>query len=250
MCANYHPVTRMDRMLAFFGVERLGDELPQEVFPTGLAPFIRRAEDGSGHKRVDAGAFGLLPFFAKEIAYGRRTYNARSETVATLPSFRDAWKRGQRCIVPAEAIFEPCWETGRAVRWRIAQDADVPMAIAGLYTRWRHPDGHEMFSFAMLTVNADGHPVMQRFHRPEDEKRMVVILDPSDQDHWLACSPDEARACFRPWMGPLRAEPAPLTRVVRARAPTADTAPDGAVPPQVRKARPRPRSGPSTGDLF
>ncbi|MBL8301786.1 MAG: SOS response-associated peptidase [Ideonella sp.] len=239
MCANYQPVTRMDRMLTYFGVERARDELPQEVFPTGLAPFIRRAEDGSGNKRVDDGAFGLLPFFAKEVAYGRRTYNARSETVATLPSFRDAWKRGQRCIVPAEAIFEPNWETGQAVRWRISQDGEVPMAIAGLYTRWRHPDGHELFSFAMLTVNADGHPVMQRFHKPDDEKRMVVILDPAEQDRWLACTPAEAVAFFRPWMGPLRAEPAPLVRPPRAAAP-------GALP----KAQPRPGAGPQTGSLF
>lgn len=243
MCANYQPVTRMDRMLAFFGVERGREELPQEVFPTGLAPFIRLAEDGSGHKRLDEGAFGLLPAFAKELAYGRRTYNARSETVATLPSFRDAWRRGQRCIVPAEAIFEPNWETGRAVRWRIAQEADVPMAIAGIYTRWRQPDGGELFSFAMLTVNADGHPVMQRFHKPGDEKRMVVILDPADQDRWLACTPAEARAWFKPWMGPLRAEPAPLVR--SARSPRPEAAQPG-LPP----ATPKPGAGPQTGSLF
>src|ERR1700712_807147 len=92
MCANYRPVTRMDRMLTFFGVERDRDEVPHDVFPTGLAPFIRRAEDGSGNKVVLDGAFGFLPLFAKEIAYGRKTYNARSETVARLPSFRDAWR--------------------------------------------------------------------------------------------------------------------------------------------------------------
>jgi hypothetical protein len=61
MCSNYRPVTRMDRMLTFFGVERYRDEVPADVFPTGLAPFIRRAEDGSGNKVVADGAFGLLP---------------------------------------------------------------------------------------------------------------------------------------------------------------------------------------------
>jgi len=127
MCSNYEAVSRADRLLSFFGVVRGRDDPTATVFPTGLAPFIRIAEDGSGNRRVDDGAFGLLPSFAKELAYGRRTYNARSETVATLPSFRDAWRRSQRCIVPAESIFEPSYETGKAVRWRILSSVCQPM---------------------------------------------------------------------------------------------------------------------------
>lgn len=232
MCSNYRPVTRMDRMLTFFGVERDRDEVPADVFPTGLAPFIRKAEDGSTNKVVADGAFGLLPYFATELAYGRRTYNARSETVRTLPSFRDAWRRGQRCVVPAEAIFEPNYESGRAVRWRIGQHGDVPMGIAGIYAKWRSPDGRELYSFAMLTVNADDHSLMRRFHKPGEEKRMVVILDPQDYDAWLACSVDEAPRYFKQWQGELIAEPDPLLRPPRTSARV--------VPP------PRPQSG----DLF
>ena len=94
MCSNYRPVTRADRMLTFFGVERARDEPPADVWPTGLAPFIRLAEDGSGNKVADDGIFGLLPHFAAELAYGRRTYNARSETAVsythlTLPTNRE-----------------------------------------------------------------------------------------------------------------------------------------------------------------
>ena len=96
MCSNYETVSRADRLLSFFGVVRKDQEGPILTWPTGLAPFIRLAEDGSGNRRVDDGAFGLLPGFAKELAYGRKTYNARSETVAKLPSFRSAWKKGQR----------------------------------------------------------------------------------------------------------------------------------------------------------
>ena len=213
MCSNYEAVTRADRLLAFFGAARPeGRHSKPEVWPLGMAPFIRLHEDGSGNRVVEDGMFGLLPFFAKELAYGRRTYNARSETVAKLPSFRDAWRHGQRCIVPAEAVYEPCWETGRAVRWRIQQPAAVPLGIAGIYRRWRAPDGEERFTFAMLTVNADGHPVFQRMHRPGDEKRMVVILDPAEYDRWLQCTLDEALAMCRQWHGPLEAYAAPLVR--------------------------------------
>ena len=211
MCANYRPVTRMDRLLAFFGVERApGQPTPPEVWPLGLAPFIRLHEDGSGNKVIEDGIFGLLPHFAKELAYGRRTYNARSETVHQLPSFRDSWERGRRCIIPAEALFEPCYESGKAVRWCVQQPGDVPMGIAGIYRQWRGPDGRMLWTFAMLTVNADGHPVFQRLHAPGEEKRMVTILDPAEYDRWLQCSPLEAKSLFKPWLGPLDAFPAAL----------------------------------------
>lgn len=178
------------------------DDPPTVTFPTGLAPFIRLAEDASGNRRVDDGAFGLLPTFVKELAYGRKTYNARSETVHSLPSFRDAWRRGQRCIVPAEAIFEPKYDAAgkKSERWRIQQPGEVPMGIAGIYTKWRTPEGRDLFSFAMLTVNADGHPVMSQFHKPDDEKRMVVILEPGDYDEWLTSPVLEAPKFFRQWM--------------------------------------------------
>ena len=234
MCSNYRPVTRADRLLTFFGVERERDEPPVDIFPLGLAPIIRLARDGSGRKLCDDGVFGLLPHFATDLAFGRRTYNARAETVASLPSFRHAWAAGQRCIVPAECIFEPEWSTGRAVRWAIEQPGQVPMAIAGLYRSWRAPDGRELLTFAMITVNADSHPVMQRFHRPGEEKRMVALLAEEHYGAWLGGSIEEARRLLRPWPGPLSACPAPLPpRAPRAgsvrtlRPPAPDESPGG-----------------------
>ncbi|MDP3841511.1 MAG: SOS response-associated peptidase family protein [Oxalobacteraceae bacterium] len=204
-----------------------------DIWPLGLAPFIRLAKDGSGNRIVDDGIFGLLPHFA-ELAAGRKTYNARSETVAKLPSFRESWKNRWRCVIPAESFYEPNWESGKAVRWIIQQPGEVPMGIAGIYRKWRHPDGREQFTFAMLTVNADGHPVMQRFHKPEDEKRMVVILDPKDYGDWLSCPVAETPRYFKQWQGPLDAFAAPLP----PRAPKSSS---------VRTARPPP---PDTPELF
>ncbi|AVQ83834.1 SOS response-associated peptidase [Variovorax sp. PMC12] len=237
MCSNYEAVTRADRLLSFFGVVRKGDESPVIAWPTGMAPFIRLAEDGSGNRRVDDGAFGLVPKFAKELTYGRRTYNAKSETVSSLPSFRNAWRLGQRCIVPAEAIFEPYYETADAkpVRWRIQQPGEVPLAIAGIWEKWVDTEtGLDVFSFAMLTVNADGHPVMSRFHKWGDEKRMVVILDPEQYDEWLTCPVASAPKFFKQWMGQLDTYPAPLpprTKKVKPAEPPADN--QTAPPPPV-----------------
>lgn len=224
MCSNYEPVTRADRLLSFFDV--LHKDAPSIVaFPTGLAPFIRLSE--LGKREALDGRFGLLPTWAKEMAFGRKTYNARTETVATLPSYRGPWRKGQRCIIPAETIFEPSYETGKAVRWGIQQPGQVPMGIAGIYESWKNTQtGESEYSFSMLTVNADGHPVMQRFHKPEDEKRMVVILDPKDYDDWLTCSVEEASRYFKQWIGPLDTFAAPLPpRAPRKKAAKKDDPP-------------------------
>jgi putative SOS response-associated peptidase YedK len=214
VCSNYQPVTRTDRLLHYFGVT-LDASKPSieaaEIWPTSFAPFIRLAEAGSGNRVIDSGHFGLLPSFAKEVAFGRKTYNARSETVQQKPSFREAWAKGQRCIVPVEVLYEQNYESGRAERWAVHQEG-VPMGIAGIYSPWIDADGRTRGTFAMLTVNADGHPVYSRFQAPGEEKRMVVILDPRDYDRWLNCTPQEAGAFFRQWRGELRTSPKLLPR--------------------------------------
>ena len=103
-----------------------------------------------------------------------------------------------------------------------------------MYRKWRHPDGRKMFTFATLTVNADGHSVFQRMHRAEDEKRLVVILDPADYGRRLSCPVEEASRFFKQWQGTLEASPQPLP----ARAPKASS---------VRTTRPPAANG---GELF
>jgi len=202
MCSEFDAVTDEQRLLAHFGATYAGEREAKEagrrhVFPTLLAPFIRLHEEGSGNRVIEEGAFGLLPAFAKELAYGRRTYNARSETVHRLPSFREAWTRGWRCVVPIEAEYAPCYETGRAVRWEIRRADSAPLAVAGIFRKWHSPGGKVLWSFAMLTVSAEGHPVHQRMHRPGEEKRMLVILERDEMDDWLTCTVEEARKFFR-----------------------------------------------------
>ena len=194
MCSNYRPVARSDLLLKHFDITRPEGELPIDCYPSYLAPFIRRNSHSTDYRRECLnGQFGLIPHWAKDLTMGKRMYNARSETVAEKPSFRDAWRSGQRCIVPAECIYEPCYETGKSVWWRIGLKGWTPFGIAGVWAkRVDRATGHATFSFTMLTVNADEHTLMKRFHKPRDEKRMVVILDESDYDHWLDCPINEA----------------------------------------------------------
>ncbi|RYF67203.1 MAG: SOS response-associated peptidase [Comamonadaceae bacterium] len=209
MCSNYVSVSSEERLLHFFGVRRADPKQPPEIWPTGLAPFIRKVD---GRRVAETGHYGLLPSFATEVTYGRRTYNARSETVHQLASFRESWRKGWRCVIPAEALFEPYYppEGGKPVRWAITRPGRVPMGVAGIYREWRSPEGELKFSFAMLTVNADAHPFYSRFHKPGDEKRMPIVLREDQYDAWLACEVADAPAFFVTHPGPFDAEPAPL----------------------------------------
>lgn len=174
MCANYRPSTR-EALAAF--------PLP----PPDFAPRLW----------VPA-CFGLIPGWAKDTKITRSTYNARSETVGEKPSFRHAWKHRQLCIIPANSIFEPCYETGKAVRWRIEREDGKPMGLAGIWERSLKDDGRPSWSFSMLTINADNDPVFRRFHKPEDEKRSVVILPDDAWGDWLRCKSEGEAA--RSWL--------------------------------------------------
>jgi len=243
MCANYIPVTRASRLLEFFGVESEIDALDADLFPMGLAPFIRLAPAGTEPTEMarflDTAIFRFVPDFVAKVDWARKTYNARSETVDSRRNYKQAWANGQRCIIPAESIYEPNYESGKSVRWRISRGDGQPMGIAGIYQSWTNPQGEVVFSMAMLTVNADDHPFMKRFHEPGHEKRMVVILEPEDYDNWLRCPVVEAKHFCRQWPGQLVGEPAPLPTRSRATARTRKQ-PDRPLGPDVDP----------TGDLF
>lgn len=180
MCANYRPSSR--EALAAFPLHP-PDFAYGEAYPGSFVPVVTNFAP-----RVWVRAcFGLIPGWAKDTKIARSTYNARSETVAEKPSFRHAWQRGQLCIIPADAIFEPCYETGKAVRWRIEREDGKPMGLAGLWERKLADDGLPSWSMTMLTINADNDPVFRRFHKPGDEKRSVVMLPDDAWGDWLRC---------------------------------------------------------------
>ena len=117
--------------------------------------------------------------------------------MAEKPSFRYAWKNAQHCIIPAAAIYEPDWRTGKAIATRIERADGEPMGIAGLWERWKNPAGETVHSYTMLTVNADDHEFMRNYHRPEDEKRMIVILPKGLYRDWLAAPASDSMEFMR-----------------------------------------------------
>jgi putative SOS response-associated peptidase YedK len=197
MCSNYTP-PKSDGMRRHFGVQNVSEDYKAETYPGYLAPIVRIADDGSGELECVNACFGMVPHWA-ELTLARHTYNARSETVASKPSFRHAFAKRQWCIIPAESFFEPSYESGRAVRWKIARDDGALLGIAGLW-EWRPtggPDDLPLLSFTMLTINAawlqsTGEQVPD-FWRAYPAQHLISEAAPRMSSRTLAPTPKLAR---------------------------------------------------------
>ena len=216
MCSHYQAIKERERYLRHFGVEPPDGPGKLDLWPGYTGAFIRRHRHANvGDEAVPScqalhGLFGLVPHWAEDTKITRYTYNARSETVAEKPSFRDAWRKGQHCIVPAEAFFEPDWSSGKAVATRIERSDGRPMGMAGLWSWWKSPKGELLHSYTLLTINAAEHGLMRQFHKPADEKRMVVVLPSEQYQDWLEAPPQRSMDFLRAFPAELlRAEPAP-----------------------------------------
>ncbi|MFM0007620.1 SOS response-associated peptidase family protein, partial [Paraburkholderia dipogonis] len=94
-------------------------------------PIVRRVNDAF---TTDPATFGIVP--RRHIPDGVKvfdTMNARAESIGQKRSFRSAWTKLQLCLIPTERFYEPDYETGKAVRWRIGLASGEPLAIAGLW---------------------------------------------------------------------------------------------------------------------
>ena len=204
MCNLYGTVDRQTLRTQFFADP--GDrEWDAQVAPLGTGVFLK----GLGVAAV--GQWGMIPAQSPtripRLASGQRmsTNNARRERVATAPTFRAAWARGQRCVIPAESFFEPNWESGKHIPWRFRRADGELLGLAGLWNTWTDKASGEVHeSYTMLTLNADHHPLMNRMHRPDpmrppnmQDKRSVVPITPEDVDAWLTAPPEQAAQLVR-----------------------------------------------------
>ncbi|KWZ42833.1 hypothetical protein WS72_08140 [Burkholderia savannae] len=178
-----------------------------EVYPDYLAPIVAMV-DG----RVEAllAGFGYWPRALQKASIEKAkaerrappimlsTMNVRDDNLGRSPLYGPAWRAGRRCLIPAQWIYEPCYETGRNVWHRIGLSDWRPYCVAGIWRTLKGADGNELHTMAMITVNAEGDLIMSRMHKPGDEKRSVVILRPDDWEEWLSAKNIEAARAMLP----------------------------------------------------
>jgi putative SOS response-associated peptidase YedK len=178
MCGRYR-LSRRKQIIEehFDSVSGEEDWSPRyNVAPTQPVPIIRQ-HPKEPRRELSLVRWGLIPWWAKDASGAARMINARSETAATLPAFRDAFK-ARRCIVPADGFYE--WQkVGKTKQPFCFEVNDGELfAFAGLWERWKDADGKALETCSILTTTPNA--VTSIVH-----DRMPVILAPDNYDLWL-----------------------------------------------------------------
>ncbi|MEI6802874.1 MAG: SOS response-associated peptidase family protein [Burkholderiales bacterium] len=203
MCNLYSPVGPQKISMAYAVAAPVG-EYAATVAPLKPGPIVVPG-------RAIVAQWGMIAPHAHSriptLPNGQRmsTNNARRERMASAPTYRAAWRKGQRCIIPAESFDEPYWGTGKNVWWRFWRVDGEPWALAGLWSEWVDPQTGEVVpSYTMITQNCDGHPLLGLMHKPDpklptdqQDKRTVVSLEREDWEQWLHGSPEQAQDLIR-----------------------------------------------------
>jgi putative SOS response-associated peptidase YedK len=201
MCGRYFLVSDADALQAVLGVTRFPAEslAPRyNIAPLQRVPVIVSHQ---GERVLGLVRWGLTPAWAASDEDAARSINARSETVAEKPSFRDAF-RLRRCLVPADGFYEWRRATGGArTPMAVRVEGLEPIAFAGLWERWRAPSGEVITSCVILTTDA-----AEEIRSIHD--RMPVILDPEAQRTWLDpdATPEQLHELLARAAPPLRAQ--------------------------------------------
>lgn len=181
MCGRYLAMTGQGRLFHVFDLDGVeADPLPPNpnVAPTETVPAVA---EHAGRRVLVSFRWGLVPSWAGDRRGGSRLINARAETVADRPAFRQGFRR-RRCLLPADGWYE--WErlAGGARRpWRLAAPDGGVLAFAGLWEVWRDPADPQappLRTCTILTAAATG--PLAWLHN-----RMPVVLPPATWAEWL-----------------------------------------------------------------
>ncbi len=189
MCGRYALHHHPDIVALAFGLA----EPPQFNARYNIAPMsdvLVVRSDAEGVRSAVTVRWGLLPRWAKDTKLAAKMNNARAETVAEKPSFREAYRR-RRCLMPASGFYEWHAEGGRKQPWYIRPRGAELFGFAALWERWQGPEG-VLETCAIITTDAN--EVMRPIH-----DRMPVIIGPGDYARWLDCQPEsDVSALLRP----------------------------------------------------
>jgi putative SOS response-associated peptidase YedK len=196
MCGRFVAITDPDGLSRFFVVdERKAEDLPARYNVAPTQAVFAIAEHRRARLLVSF-TWGLVPRWARERRNGPPLINARAETVADRPAFRDAFRR-RRCLIPADGFYEWRRDGGRRVAHFIRHVGGRTLAFAGLWDTWRdpaHPDAPPLRTCAIVTT------VANEGLRPLHD-RMPVILPSDAWDVWL--DPDHGdEMLLRPLLAP------------------------------------------------
>ncbi|MCC6212264.1 MAG: SOS response-associated peptidase [Burkholderiales bacterium] len=174
MCGRYTLHAHPDVVALLFGLSEVPAYQPRfNIAPASQVLIVRRDQERNVAAQV---RWGLVPRWAKDPSIGARMNNARAETVAQKPSFREAYRK-RRCLIPASGFYEWKAEGGRRQPYYVYPAGAELFAFAGLWERWQGPH-LSLETCAIITTEANAK--MAPVH-----ERMPVIVSPADYPAWL-----------------------------------------------------------------
>jgi putative SOS response-associated peptidase YedK len=194
MCGRFTRRKPAKALAEHFGVEVPETQPSFNIAPTQNVLAIRG--EGAGRDAVWL-KWGLVPTWAKDPSVGARLINARSETVAEKPSFREAFRK-RRCLIPADGFYEWRREGKGKQPYFFRLRDDRPFGFAGLWERWEGKSGEILNTCTILTTAAN--EVLRPVH-----DRMPVILHPEEYSLWLQADERE-QAMLKEMLRPYPAE--------------------------------------------
>lgn len=178
MCGRYALHAHPQVIALQFGLAAPPEAAPRYNIAPASEVLIVRA--GGGARDAARVRWGLVPRWAKDPSIGARLNNARAESIAEKPAFRDAY-RTRRCLVPASGFYEWKSEAGRKQPYYVHPSQGELFAFAGLWEQWSGPEGALE---TCVIVTTDGNEKMRAIH-----DRMPVIVAPNDYALWLDSRP-------------------------------------------------------------
>lgn len=193
MCGRFTFAVTPEMFMQRYNLEQLSFDLEPRynIAPSQMIPAVLQER---GQNRAGQLKWGLVPRWAQDERIGFKMINARAETVADKPAFREAFRR-KRCILPADGFYEWKRVDGSKQPMRIMLKSEQVFSMAGLYETWTAPDGRKVHSCTVITTKPN--ELVQDIH-----DRMPVILRPEDEDLWLnreAFDPDLLQSLLRPF---------------------------------------------------
>ena len=181
MCGRYTLIADLGDLAQRFEFDGTGFSYDPgyNIAPTESVLTVRNAEG----REAAFMRWGLIPFWAKDPKIGARMINARSETIAEKPAFRNALKK-RRCLVLADGYYE--WQKTPVGKrpYRIILKSGEPFAMAGLWETWKDPQGNVVPSCTIITTSAND--FLAPIHN-----RMPVILARELEELWLEPSVED-----------------------------------------------------------
>lgn len=177
MCGRFSVSASPEEIAKRFGLPGT-PELPPRYNIAPSQPIAIIRFDPNDHSRhLTLAQWGLVPSWTQDPGHAPRPINARSETAAEKPTFRDAF-RYRRCLIPADGFYEWATRDSKKQPMRFAMQDGHLFAFAGLWERWKGPDGTILETATILTTEANG--LIRSVH-----DRMPVILAPAAYEAWL-----------------------------------------------------------------